>query len=128
MTTQENIIVAIAATAAHLSGKHINVPSRDGARMGKELARFADAEIAKRKQNFPHHVERCATCAFRLGTTANACVPTLMDALKCVTEGRDMFMCHERENHQCVGYAVLKRDDDRGPEMPWPFSNSGKVR
>jgi hypothetical protein len=122
--TDEQSIIATVATAAQLSGKQVNAPCEEGATLGKEIARLTDLEMAKRKQNFPNHVERCATCAFRLGTAANACAPTLMDAMKCVIEGRDQFVCHERENHQCVGYAILKRDNDRGPECPWPFSNS----
>lgn len=122
--TPEESFIAIVATAARHSGKHVNAPSADGVALGKEAARFADLEIGKRKQNFPNHIERCSTCAFRLGTAANGCASTLMDAMKCVIEGRDEFMCHERENHQCVGYAILKRDNDKGPECPWPFSNT----
>lgn len=121
---QEESFIVIVATAARLSGKHVNAPSDDGFALGKEISRMTDVEIDQRKQNFPNHVERCSTCAFRKGTAANGCVTTLMDAMKCVIEGRDEFMCHERENHQCVGYAVLKRDNAEGPECPWPFSNS----
>lgn len=124
LSEQEQTLVAIVATAARLTGKEVNAPSDEGAVLGKEMARMADGEMEKRKANFPNHVERCATCAFRLGTVANACAPTLMDAMKCVIEGRDEFFCHEREHHQCVGYAILKRDNDRGPECPWSFSNS----
>lgn len=120
---QEQSLIATVATLARLSSKEVNAPSSDGIALGKEVTRFADLELEKRKRNFPNHVERCATCAFRKGTAANGCAATLMDAMKCVIEGRDEFMCHERENHQCVGYAVLKRDDERGPECPWPFSN-----
>jgi hypothetical protein len=120
--SEQDFIRAV-ATAAILSGKQVNAPSADGIALGKEVARFADFEMEKRKRNFPNHIERCATCAFRKGTAANGCTATLMDAMKCLTEGRDEFMCHERENHQCVGYAILKRDNDRGPECPWPFSS-----
>lgn len=124
LSEQEERLIAIVATAAIATGKQVNAPSEEGISLGKEAARFADAELAKRKENFPNHIERCATCAFRLGTAANGCASTLMDAMKCIIEGRDEFLCHEREHHQCVGYAVLKLGDDLGPECPWPFSNS----
>ena len=89
------------------SGKRVNAPTAEGLELGAQMARFADHEMAKRKAAFPNHVERCATCAFRKGTAANGSPATLLTALECI-RGDDIFMCHEREHHDCVGYAILK--------------------
>lgn len=100
-------MAAVLATIAFKLGKSINAPSPEGALLGARLALWADKELSIRKEQFPNHVERCKTCAFRRGTTANQCGATLLAALDCI-QGEDEFMCHEREDHQCVGYAILK--------------------
>lgn len=89
------------ALLAFKTGKSVNAPSEEGKQLGEQFARFADAEIEKRKIAFPNHVERCATCAFRRGTTANQCGATLLSALDCL-RGDDTFMCHERTDHDWV--------------------------
>jgi hypothetical protein len=95
------------ALVAFRSGKSVNAPSEEGRLLGEQFATFADKELSRRKIMFPNHVERCATCAFRKGTIANQCGATLLAALDCLT-GEDIFMCHERKDHDCVGYSVLK--------------------
>lgn len=109
MTDDEklNWIAVRLAAVAFVSGKHINAPTEEGRELGSHLARWADQELAKRKAVFPNHVERCATCAFRRGTVANQSPATLLSALECL-QGDDIFMCHERVDHDCVGYSVLK--------------------
>lgn len=104
---EETFIATTLATLAHLSRRKINMPTPEGEELGRELARLADKEMEKRKANFPNHIERCATCAFRRGTIANGSPQTLRDAVDAI-KGDGEFMCHERENHQCVGYAILK--------------------
>lgn len=87
-----------------------NLPTPEGYALGAELARFAEQEIAKGKAD-----KRCATCAFRKGTDANGCAPTLMDALKLAMERRP-FYCHEA--HKCCGgWRVLVADVAQ--EAPW---------
>ena len=76
-----------------------NLPTEDGAALGREMARLFDAE-----KDAP---ERCHDCAFRLGTTPNQSAPTLMDALKCVMEGVP-FNCHVEEK-PCAGYVAFRR-------------------
>lgn len=95
------------AILAIRTGLHVNAPSTEGRQLGEQMARFADTEIAKRKLIFPNHVERCHSCAFRRGTTANQCGATLLNALSCL-RGDEIFLCHEHKDHDCVGYSVLK--------------------
>lgn len=105
---KEKFIAWTLARMAQLSGRKINMPTPEGSKAGEFLANAADAEMLQRKANFPNHVERCATCAFRKGTIANGSPQTLLDALDCFVTGGD-FMCHERANHQCVGFAILRK-------------------
>lgn len=120
-TEFERRIVATFASVAHLLGKKVNIADEAGEALGEHLARFSDAEIEKRRRVFPNHVERCATCAFRKGTLANGSSVTTMEALKCMMEGNE-FMCHERTDYQCVGWAVLK--SEKPVKVPWDFLTS----
>ena len=114
---------------------HRNAPCEDGRRLGAAIARFADAaqpaysaEFAAEGKPVP---QRCSTCAFRLGTYPNGCLPTVADALKCAMEGVD-FRCHEKDAmtpegpQVCVGWAMLVSEGLRGGkefvEMPWKFN------
>jgi hypothetical protein len=86
-----------------------NIPSPEGAELGRELARLCDgaeslADAGARK--------RCDDCAFRLGTVPNQCPSTLMNAVKCMAE-RDEFYCHKALDADgepklvCAGYLLM---------------------
>lgn len=98
-----------------------NTRSPEGAALGEQLARFADNEFNKLKEKYPNHVERCDTCAFRLGTFANQSAATTMDALKCALEGEE-FMCHEKQNEGrvCAGWYVMA-NRETPIKAPWPL-------
>lgn len=102
-----------------------NKPTPDGYALGEHLDRFCDQEIEKYRQSGMAVPRRCNTCAFRKGTYANGCVPTVMDALKCMLEGDTVFLCHEHrkgdEPPVCAGYMLL-RSQEPG-KVNWPFSN-----
>jgi hypothetical protein len=99
-----------------------NKPEAAGYSLGEHLDRFFAHQIT------PDSAEdrRCATCAFRKGTYANGCVPTVMDALKCTME-KVPFHCHERgrEGCLCFGYETLTKDSDRVvlTRPDWKFSD-----
>lgn len=105
-----------------------NRPSIEGAKLGEQLARLTDTALVRLRERFPDHAEPCESCAFRRGTVPNSCLPTVMDALKCVVEVKDFF-CHQgpkgRRNDLCVGYMIaLSAVADRKPgSVPWQFSH-----
>lgn len=85
-----------------------NLPSPEGAELGRNHVRFYEQEEAKHPPSAP----RCDGCAFRLGTLANQSVATQMTALKCVIEG-EPFYCHKgvgdgEPKRLCAGYEVLR--------------------
>ena len=96
-----------------------NVPTLEGAALGRELARLVDVAEAENLQRFPNQIPRCDDCAFRLGTTPNQCAPTLMDAVKCLVES-EPFYCHkgvregEAPRRLCTGWMVLANEDWSG--------------
>lgn len=110
-----------------------NRPTSAGRALGAQLARLTDVEEAKLRQRYPNHKERCTSCAFRGGTFPNGCEITLMDAIKCVVEGKD-FMCHEHFDARghptqiCMGYMIaLSSGLSENPQMkeivaPWEYS------
>lgn len=104
-------------------GVTANLPSPEGAALGAQLARLTDLALADLRKKFPNHQEPCGTCAFRLGTVPNRCLPTVSDALKCVIECKD-FMCHEKKGHFCCGWMIaLRTVADHPPrQAPWEFS------
>lgn len=88
----------------------VNLPTPEGAELGRHLARFADQEEAK----FADPPKRCHDCAFRAGTIPNGCEQTLMDAVKCTFEG-EPFYCHNgmrdgEPTRLCAGYLLLRAD------------------
>ena len=89
--------------ATDISHAAPNLPGPAGIKLGGHLARFADAEAAKRADA----PKRCHDCAFRAGTAPNGCAQTLLDALKCLVEGGPDFDCHIKPG-VCAGYALLK--------------------
>jgi hypothetical protein len=97
------------------------IPNRttpEGRELGAMLARFADLELAGRRDN------RCATCAFRAGEhPANGSPATLMDALKCAIEG-EPFWCHEHDR-PCAGWRALRSAKREGRRVAWDFSGGG---
>lgn len=77
-----------------------NTRSPEGVELGREVARFADAEYARTGRD-----SRCETCAFRSGEhLANGSAVTLMSAVKCVAE-RTPFYCHETDR-PCGGWVA----------------------
>ena len=102
-----------------------NTPSPDGYALGERLDRFCEQEIEKYRATGMAVPRRCNTCAFRKGTYANGCVPTVMDALKCAVEGDTVFQCHEHrkgdEPPVCAGWMLLKAKE--GGKVAWPFSD-----
>jgi hypothetical protein len=59
----------------------LNLPTMLGSLMGLALPEVREESC-------------CATCAFRQGSAANQCIPTVSDALECLGDG-EKFMCHE---------------------------------
>lgn len=101
-----------------------NTPSPEGYALGEHLDRFCEQEAEKYKGTGLAVPRRCDTCAFRKGTYANGCVPTVMDALKCTAEGVP-FMCHEHrkadEPPVCAGWMLLA-EGEKEAAAPWPFT------
>lgn len=94
-----------------------NLPSEEGRKLGKELARLADAGEPACRLTAPAMLPRCGTCAFREGTVPNTLAATLMTAVKCAIEV-EPFYCHERKDEQsepiiCMGWLFFM-----GP-LPW---------
>lgn len=92
----------------------VNEATDEGRQLGRELARLCDGELAGR------HDDRCRTCAFRSGEhLANGSPATLMDAVKCMTEGTP-FWCHEH-NRACAGWVAMRFGKDEAVTVPWDF-------
>lgn len=128
-------------TEAPVSGEPvmINEPSPEGAVLGEQLARLADQAEVEDLKRFPDQLPRCDDCAFRKGTRPNRSMDTLMDAVKCIVEGRP-FYCHKgipedgKPKRLCSGWgsaqaareeiadvvdaAVLSRMDEDSTETP----------
>lgn len=89
-----------------------NLPCETGRKVGAMLARLADAAELELRPSFPDMHQRCNDCAFRSGTRPNGCLETVLEASKCVVEGRP-FYCHKgvKEGAQpkalCAGAALL---------------------
>ena len=89
-----------------------NLPTEAGRAMGAALAKHADAAELQQRVTFPDMLPRCSDCAFRAGTLPNGCEETLLDAIKCVVEGKP-FYCHKGVTDEseprrlCSGAMVL---------------------
>lgn len=104
-----------------------NRPSPEGRMLGEQLARLTDKAEAESRARFPNHKRRCKSCAFTAGTVPNGCLPTVMDALKCVVDGTP-FHCHQEFDDQgvptdlCAGWAIASMaSDDRLRERMQPI-------
>lgn len=97
-----------------------NRPTELGYALGRNLARFADVEEARK----PDAPKRCGTCAFRDGTIPNGCEATVMDALKCTME-LGIFYCHEDKAGEtaCAGWNLLKTKLKDVVPCPWDYSS-----
>lgn len=109
-----------------------NRPSPEGRALGENMARFADVEEAKWREQMGFVPVRCKSCAFRKGTFPNGCLATVGDAMKCSME-RKPFMCHQgvnlrapkNEQHPlsiCGGWLLL-HSGDAPVKAPWPYSD-----
>ena len=91
---------------------HPNLPTEQGRALGRQLARLCDLAEAEDLKRFPDQRPRCDDCAFRAGTVPNGCPETLMDAVKCMIEGKP-FYCHkgvregERPKRLCGGWMAM---------------------
>ena len=85
-------------------GVHRNTPDDNGRALGEQMARFTEQTEMDMRAAGVQIPERCKTCAYRLGTSPNGCVTTLMTALKCTMEG-EPFNCHERDG-ECAGWQI----------------------
>ena len=101
------------------------IPNRttdEGKLLGKHLARLCDIELAGKND------DRCHTCAFRAGDhIANGSPETLMSALKCALEGT-LFLCHERSNRACAGWAAMRAPKGQEIAMPWDHVDGGSYK
>ena len=64
------------------TAEKINMPNILGALNGLHLVEGVDTALI------------CHGCAYRLGSVANQCLPTTMDADMCTQPGEVAFMCH----------------------------------
>jgi hypothetical protein len=108
-----------------------NRATPEGRELGQHVARLVDADEARARERFPDLPPRCASCACRAGPhVANGSPETLMDFLKCITEGRE-FYCHEpaREGMLCSGWAIvmLAKAEADFREAPWGWSQEAEA-
>jgi hypothetical protein len=109
--------------------------SPEGKRIGALMARIAEREVGSLAlQGEPD--ERCASCAFRVGTVPNGCIQTQSDVIKAVAEDVP-FLCHaHRKQVICWGWFAARRVVDRMerargeklPPAPWEFSPPDEQR
>jgi hypothetical protein len=104
-----------------------NKPSPEGYEVGKELARLCETQVEKYRGLGMAAPRRCNTCAYRAGTYANGCLPTVADALKCALENVP-FECHEHRKEDpapvCAGWMVMKGKAGE-VKAPWNFVGDG---
>jgi hypothetical protein len=110
-----------------------NRPSPEGRVLGMELARLTDKSGQAAREKFPNHKARCKSCAFTAGTVPNGCLPTVMDALKCVVDGTP-FHCHQQFDDRgvptdlCAGWAIASMAaDDALRERMSPFVDNWEL-
>jgi hypothetical protein len=103
-------------------GKTLNRPCPLGRELGAHLARLTQPSIdAMAAAGISD--DRCASCAFRLGTIPNGCIETQADALKSLMEGIP-FYCHMKEPRVlCHGwYAGRESLIGTKTVMPWAYT------
>ena len=86
----------VITAAANLPEMRINLPSLKGALLGLDLAANVDAK------------KTCATCAYRIGTSANQTVSTLLLAIDSEKNYPSHFDCHENADPLSVGDQKLR--------------------
>lgn len=105
-----------------------NQPTPEGRILGEQLSKLYDEREPEVRASIPDIPDRCATCAFRGETIPNGCLPTVMDALKCIIEGHP-FMCHAgmRDGEPtavCAGWVVCVGSRPIGIDRAfWKFSD-----
>lgn len=88
------------------SAADTNFPSIEGAIEGAKLARKPAKGM-------------CDSCAFRLGTVPNQCLPTIADANQALGTIAAQFMCHydldenEEPVNLCAGFAAARAAEER---------------
>ena len=120
-----------------MSTQHHRV-TEQGKALGKSMSRLADLgarRLAELDVGGPMNLpgmrdERCASCAFTIGTVPNGCLQTQLDVMKAVIEG-ERFCCHApRDGRMCAGYIAARAEHTARP-MPakvaalaakWEFS------
>lgn len=111
VANQRAMIELLGITEADMhphTAERINLPSIEGALAGVRLAASIDGG------------RLCEGCAYRLGSIANQCEPTVKDAVWARTERR-RFNCHEDERtdrdgapkRMCGGHAQALRRERR---------------
>lgn len=120
----ECMMMAHGAVHSEREADHLNAPSIVGALEGIRIARAPTAGM-------------CGSCAFRLGSVPNQCLPTVQDALHCIG-GPMQFNCHQDLNEEdegifiCAGFAAARAEAaftpfatvdslDQQPAPPFPF-------
>lgn len=102
-----------------------NRVSQEGKKIGEQMTRLCDREAKKLiAEGEWEDDERCASCAFRLGTVPNGCLQTQCDAMKCVME-HEPFFCHATElTEVCAGWFASVQAVKHTPKVicPWPYS------
>jgi len=106
----------------------INKPSEMGAKLGENMARFADQREIEWREQMGFIPVRCSTCAFTKGTPPNQMLGTMANATKCAMEG-ETFYCHHdtdkgRPHRVCAGWMLL--NDDKHTKMPWDYIPAAK--
>ncbi len=104
-----------------------NRVSPEGKRLGEQMARLCDREVAKLIAEGEYSEdERCKSCAFRLGTVPNGCLQTQADVMKAVME-HEPFFCHMTDvpgTEVCAGWfaSVQALKNKSKVICPWPYS------
>ena len=119
------------ATTPPLPREHNRV-CPDGKRLGAEMARLCDQEVKKLIADGEYtEDQRCASCAFRLGTVPNGCLQTQMDVMKSVLE-QNAFFCHMTDRpgtKVCAGWFASVQAAKKHPKVicPWDYSPADEV-
>lgn len=122
----DDIMASFAAPPCSAPREHNRV-SPEGKKMGEQMARLCDRESKKFiAEGEWTEDERCASCAFRLGTVPNGCLQTQLDVMKAVME-HEAFFCHMVDTpgtKVCAGWFASVQAVKHKPKVicPWPYS------